>query len=470
MRQPGAPLLQHSITLPCSSLALDLGTSQIKAAVHGPDGLGLVTSLPAPALSGGGLFREGNAEHYFEVADELLRTLEVSVDASVPLGVASQRSSFLLWDRSSGNPLTPLISWQDRRAESWCRKHGEWNEGIVALTGLPLSPHYAGPKLAVLLERNGELRRMARAGECLFGTLETYLVWRWTRGAVHETDLSMAARTLMVSLRTADWSNDLLERFGIPEPILPRIARTFPRNVSTPRGRRVAVTVADQAAAAMAVVGENEVLVNLGTGGFVVCPCGVEFRAIPRYLCGPLFLGERGATYAMEGTINGIGPALQQVGSGADSFPRQDPTPDAFCLPDSSGVGSPHWKAGVPMTFSRHDLPPADRSRVFLEGVGFRVREILEDLESHTGRRHVLVSGGMMRETSAATALAGCLGRSIRVVDVMDATLLGAARLAAGLPPYSSPSAREVVAAEEGRYLFEKFGRWREWVREQVLR
>jgi len=446
------------------ALALDLGSTRIKAARLGPDGaLTPAWERPAPPLHGTGTVREADAEAYVAAATDLIRA---AARPRIPWGIACQRSSFVLWDAATGRAVTPLVSWQDRRAEAWCRAHAALEPEITRRTGLVLSPHYAGPKLAALLAADPDLRGGLAGGRLRFGTLEAFLLWRLSGGAVHHTDLSMAARTLLLDLDTGDWSAELLKTFGVPRAGLPTVGDTAGLAVKLPDGVTVTATVADQAAATLAALGGDmgHALVNLGTGGFVLHPVARRTDAPPRYLCGPLCRYPSGTRWAAEGTINGIGPA---VGEGSTSIPARDPTPDALCIPDTAGIGAPHWRADLGPVESAAfvALAPADRRRVILEGIVFRVCAIVEDLARTAPVTGLVVTGGLAAEPFIAPALAACAGLSTYRLREAEATLLGAASLAAGTAP--PPPALDPVAPR-GVYLQEKIGRWKAW-RDRVL-
>lgn len=446
--------------------AIDLGSTRLKAArLDGSGNLEVLGSAACPPLSGSGLIREmGPVSLYDAATDELRRAAEA--DPAGTLAISSQRSSFLLWDRDSGKAATPVISWQDRRAEPWCRSHPDWAERIAAATGLVLSPHYAGPKLASLFAASPDLRTGMAEGRLLFGTLETYLIWRWSEGAAHRTDLSMAARTQMVDLAAGDWSGELLDLFDVPRRGLPDIVPTTGHSTPLPNGLTVTATVSDQAAGALATLGDarDTALVNLGTGGFVLHGTPSPGGIAPGLLVGPT-LGDDVTRYAVEGTINGIGPLAEGMGPGPTELPQVDQFPAAFCLPDANGVGAPHWRAEVSTTFSPQAkrLPLTDLRRVALEGIVFRVREILEAIgQSHETRR-IFLSGGLSAEPFVGEALAACTGLPVFLVELREASLLGAARLGAGLDPFADPALRPVVP-EGGAYLDDKYHRWRSWL------
>jgi glycerol kinase len=432
------------------ALALDLGSTRIKAGVLADDGR---LRLGADAFA---------ATARMVLAETAARA------PGLPVGIASQRSSFVLWEAATGRPVTPLVSWQDRRADAWCAAHRALEAGVSARTGLPLSPHYAGPKLAVLLEADPALRSGLEAGSLRFGTLETYLIALASGGRVHHTDLSMAARTLLVDLDAGAWDPELGRTFGVPLGGLPAIGDTRGLKWVLEGGVTVAATVADQGAAALAVLGDapDAALVNLGTGGFVLRPVAGADARPPGYLFGPLSRAGGHTAWAVEGTINAIGPAVTDLGPGPTPLPAEDPSPTAFCLPDSAGVGAPHWRAGLGPVLSpeAHALARADRRRVVLEGIVFRVCEIVDDLAKQAPVNRLVLAGGLAAEPFLAPALAACAGRSVVRLEEPEATLIGAARLAAGLP-FMAPRATPVSpAGADGAYLAGKYRRWRAWL------
>jgi glycerol kinase len=451
------------------ALALDLGSTRVKAGRLTAGGtLVPAGAAGAPHLTGQGTVREGDAAAYLEVAGAVLAQA-VAADPGLPVGIACQRSSFVLWEAASGRPVTPLVSWQDRRADRWCAAHRAREAELTARTGLPLSPHYAGPKLAVLLAADPGLGEGLATGRLRFGTLETYLLWHLSGAQVHHTDLSMAARTLMVDLGRRHWSDPLLATFGVPRAGLPAIGASAGLDLEMDGGTRVAATLADQGAAALAALGEapGTALVNLGTGGFVLRRVAGPGHGPEGYLLGPLCRAAGGTAWAAEGTINGIGPLVAGLKGGPTSLAEDDPAPDAFCLPDAAGVGAPHWRAGLGPVFSpaAESLGPAGRRRAALEGIVFRVREIVDDLARDAPVTRLLVAGGLAAGPDTGhfltAGLAACTGREVARLEEPEATLLGAARLAAGVPQ-AAPGARAVAAA--GGYLGPKYARWRAWL------
>lgn len=452
------------------SAAIDLGTTFIKGGLLDHTGrlIGIV-STRAPEGNGSGLIRECPAEEYLKAAEEVMTRLYQHISAKIPLGITSQRSTFTLWNKETGDTLTPLITWQDRRAADWCERNKDLEKIIIRNTGLLLTPHYVGPKISSMLESDPYLRSEIAEGRVLFGTLETWLLWKWTGGRVHRTDLTMAARTLMVDMETGEWSDEKLHLFGVRRALLPDITATAGVDILLDNGIKVCVTVADQSSAALAALGQagHSFLVSLGTGGFVIRSTGNTRVYVPRYLTSPLLKAATGETlYMLEGTINGIGGSATRFGNSSIGLRSDDPYPEAFCFPDSSGAGSPHWRPDFSMGLSpqAQELSDEGKKTVVLEGIIFRVLEIMDGMGGVSPCR-VLLAGGLSREPFISRGLAACLNRKVELLKESEGTLLGAANLAAGLPFEKPADTIPTFPSRDGSYLREKYDRWRLWVK-----
>ena len=462
------------------AVALDLGSTRFKlGAIDAAGSLLDLRAVPAPALSGTGLIREGQPDAYLQAIDALLEPDSGGFPSSVlpaglPLGLVCQRSTFVIWDRHNGRALTPVVSWQDRRADDWCTAHADIEPLLIRRTGLLLSPHYAGPKLAVMLAADPQLVARLQAGDALFGNLDAWLSWRWSGGAQHQTDVTMAARTAMFAIDAGDWDDELLAVFGVPRAALPAVTGSVQGNPVSVAGLQLRGSIADQAAGVVAMIpagvsAQSGCLINFGTGAFVMQP--VEGPGVRKagYLTGPVLAStQHGTRFAIEGTINGVGPAIDSFGPGPTALPTADTCPDAFMLPDCSGVGAPHWRADIGLTLSKSArcLSKSQQRLICIEGLLFRVYEILLGLNDAELPERILVSGGLAREPAVADGLAALFNQPVMLLNEAEATLLGAARLAGGLSPYSAPGFKTVSADASGQYLSRKFERWRAWCAE----
>lgn len=440
------------------ALALDLGSTRLKLAALGADGtLSLLATRPAPTTRESELECDFDADEFDAAVGELLALARASAPRA-PLGIACQRSTLVAWDASTGEALTRALSWRDRRAQAWCAtQHGRaaW---LAEYSGLRLSPHHFGPKLAVLAAAG----LFAQQRDVRVGTLESFVLAR--RAAhLHLTDASMAARTALFDVRRGAWNPEALRWVGAPLEALARLAPSAGRGDEILGGLRVSASLADQSAGFLASArdGANSLLINLGTGGFVLRELA-RFEPRPGLLCGPLMTARSGATrWALEGTINAGAAGLERIGGASAAPSASDPQPDLHCAPED-GVGAPHWRSDLGPRFSSEHSTPQARRRAFLEGLVFRVRELVDALDP-LAECALALSGGVARDPFVAPALAALLERPLDVLDDHEATLLGAARLAAGLEACAAPACTRIAPAREHAWLRAKFVRWLAW-------
>jgi glycerol kinase len=452
-----------------AAVALDLGTTSIKAGLLSQDGtLGSIVTRPAPAIAADGGRYESDASAYAMVAEAVLAECLAQTDARPPLGLCSQRSSFLLWERAGGRPVTPLISWQDDRGAESCAALRDREEFIRDLAGLPLTPYYLAPKLRVLLREHPSWRERLMHGEWLLGTLDTFLIWRWTGGARHLTDASMAARTLLMDVHSQQWSPALCELFGIPLQILPQIGPSAAMGVRLGNGLTLQASLGDQSAALVSslAAGQPEALVNLGTGGFVICHLPEDRSAPQGYLQTLVWQDSaRRVHLAAEGTLNSIAAALAPYPVEACRVEDLG-SDDIFCLAEPSGLGAPYFRGDLGVTFSAptEHLPVQRIALLLQEGIVFRVARILEDFQREFGIVRVHLSGGLSSLPCLQQGIAQCVPLGVFRLLQTDASLMGAAQLAGGLVSGDLRKVEPIEVAGDRLKLAEKYRRWKAWL------
>jgi len=453
-----------------TAIALDLGTTAIKAGLLSEDGtLGGVVAWASPDVAADGGRYESNALAYAEAAEAVLSECLAQTTTRPPLGLCSQRSSFLIWEHATGRPVTPLISWQDGRGAESCEAL-RGKEGVIRdLTGLPLAAYYLAPKLRVLLHENLSWRERLVSGEWLLGTLDTFLIWRWTGGRHHLTDASMAARTLLMDIHSQQWSPVLCELFGIPRQALPEIWPSTGWALRLENGLTLQASVSDQSAAFLASIatGQPEALVNLGTGGFVIRYLPHGHNAPDGYLQTLVWQNSSGqAHFAGEGTLNSIAPVLAPYA--VDACRAEDlARDDIFCLAEPSGLGAPYFRGDLGLSFSApvEHLSAQRITALLLEGIIFRVARILEDLHREFGIKRVYLSGGLSGLPCLQQGIAQCVPFAATYrLSQPDASLIGAARLAAGTHLDGDRRAEKVDISQRVPGLPEKYARWKVWL------
>ncbi len=457
-----------------AAIALDLGTTSVKAGLLDQEGaLGNVVTKPAPQITVSDGRYESDALAYAATAEQVLDECIAQAGACKALGLCSQRSSFLIWEQTTGQPLTPLISWQDNRGVASCEALRAHEDLIRGLTGLPLTPYYFAPKLRSLLQSNPEWRAGLERGELLAATLDTFLLWRWSGGKHFMTDASMAARTLLMDTRQQQWSPVLCNLFDIPAHVLPEIKPSAELNLLLDNGLTLHASVGDQSAALFASINEGcaEALVNLGTGCFVVRNLPIQNQMPGKnspdgYLKTLVYLDSVHHTYfATEGTLNSIAAALAPYP--VEGSRIEDLAIDGiFCLAEPSGLGAPYFRSDIGIRFSQPvgQLTQPRIAALLLEAIIFRVARMLEDFHRASAIERVYLSGGLSGLTCLQQGIAQCVPFGVYRLAQSESSLQGAALLAAGMAPAFHRQAEKIVGARSPQVLPVKYRLWKEWL------
>ena len=455
---------------PVFAVALDLGTTSIKAGLLDRNGvLGNLVSCPAPEISANAGRYESDALAYAEAAEQLLVNCIADACDCTSFGMCSQRSSFLVWQQSTGQPLTALISWQDNRGSASCAALHAYRNDIHRISGLPLTPYYFAAKLRVVLQENpGWLLRLKR-GELRAGTLDTFLIWRLTGGRHFITDASMAARTQLMDIREQNWSAQLCRLFDIPPEILPEIRTSAGIGLGLDNGLELQASVGDQSAALFASVREEqpEALVNLGTGCFAIRYLPDGKLLYDGYLQTLIYQdGNRLPHFALEGTLNSVAAALAPYP--VDQCRHEDlAVDDIYCVAEPSGLGAPYFRGDIGIRYSG-PVAHLTRQRIaalLLEAVIFRVARILEDFSRECAIERVFLSGGLSELLCLQQGIAVCVPFEVHHLHQRESSLNGAALLAAGMEPASHRSSTRIAAAENAA-LRKKYLSWKLWLDE----
>jgi glycerol kinase len=359
---------------------------------------------------------------------------EAGLDGVDTIAITNQRETTLLWDRATGRPVAPAIVWQDRRKAERCRELDP--ELIRERTGLVPDPYFSATKLEWLLREH-------RGPGLAFGTVDTWLVWKLTGGHVHVTDTTNASRTLLASLRTLDWDDELLALFGVDRDLLPRIIRSDePVGEGELLGTRAQIRgiAGDQQAALYGqgchAAGEGKV--TYGTGSFVLVHTGDDASAPPQ----GLLKTAAADGYAFEGAVLVGGAALQWLRDGlgvlsgaAESealAESVDSTDGVVFVPALTGLGSPWWDAearGLIAGITR-GTTRAHLVRAALEAIAHQVADVVDALPDPPSV--LRVDGGATANAFLMQFQADLLGIPVEVAAERETTALGAAALAAG--------------------------------------
>ncbi len=371
------------------------------------------------------------------------------------LGITNQRETTLVWERATGKPIHNAIVWQDRRTSRRCAelKSAGHEATITRKTGLLLDPYFAGTKLEWLLDNVDGARERAQGGELVFGTVDTFLIWRLTGGKVHATDATNAARTLLFDIATNQWDAELLDLFGVPEQMLPVVkdcAADFGTTDPALFGAAILIlgVAGDQHAATIgqACFEPGMLKSTYGTGCFAVLNTGTDLcRSENRLLTTIAYRLDGVTTYALEGSIFVAGAAVQWIRDGlklvqhaSETGPlaaQADPGQHVYMVPAFVGLGAPWWDAdarGAIYGLTRN-TGPAEIARAALESVSYQTRDLLEAMRKDWrggGDTVLRVDGGMVASDWAMQFLADILDAPVDRPVILETTALGAAWLA----------------------------------------
>lgn len=392
-------------------------------------------------------------------------------------GLATQRSSIVCWDRKSGEALSPVISWQDRRAADWLRRFEPRSAEIQARTGLVLSPHYGASKLRWCLDHLPGVQQARAEDRLCCGPLASFILFRLLGSAPFAVDPANGSRTLLWDCDTRDWSPDLLELFGVPASVLPRCVPTrHAFGEFKVGGNPVSLTVCtgDQSAALFAFgePGHDAVYINAGTGAFLQRAVGRRRVPSTTLLASVVRDTDGESSYVLEGTVNGAGSALRQIGTelgvGLDELDATvaralDGTaaPPLF-LNGVSGLGSPFWRAVFPSHFIG-DADTHGKLAAVVESIVFLIAANLDEMARAAGPvRRVVITGGLGAMDGFCRRLADLGGLNVERPDAAEATARGLAWLVAGQSgAWIGGAKSETFTPEPHPALRKRFERWR---------
>lgn len=459
-------------------LAIDQGTTSTRALIFDSDGrivtraqVELPQSYPRPGWvehDPETIWRDVAATARQALADATSTGLEVAA-----IGIANQRETFVLWDRSTGKVVHPAIVWQDRRGADLCAKFAD--EGleheVSAISGLVLDSYFSASKLAWLLDSLPGLRQQAEEGRIAFGTIDSFLLWRLTGGLIHATDPTNAARTLLFDIARMDWSDHLCRLFGVPMAMLPQVHDNdalFGFTDEAVLGRKIPIRgmAGDQQAA---LIGQHClqagcVKITYGTGAFGLMHTGETIsRSQHRLLSTVAYRAEGRTCYALEGSIFVAGAGVQWlrdrlriIATAQETEALARSLPDnggVYFVPAFAGLGTPHWDSAARALLCGMTLgtSAAHVARAMLEAVAYQSDELVGTMRADSGLGAALirVDGGMAQNDWLCQFLADVLATPISRPANVESTALGAAFLA-GTSAGLWPSLAETPAAGHG--------------------
>jgi glycerol kinase len=438
-------------------VAVDQGSTSTKALLvdrHG--GVARETAEPVATRYPRPGWVEQSADEIVDSVRRAVATVLEEVPASRVAGVciSSQRESLVLWDAATGRPVAPLVSWQDQRTTQMCRAlHGKGvNDRVTQLTGLPLDPMFSGTRATWLLDAIDSGRGASRSGRLRLGTVDSWLLTQLT--GAHLTEPGNASRTQLMNLRDRAWDAEMLDLFGVPEAVLPRIVSSsgpFPAIKSLEPlldGTPVLAVLADSHAALFAhgAWSPGQVKATYGTGSSVMGVCGID-APIAAGLCLTVAWEGEAPTYAIEGNIRASGATVAWLARTLDRTPaaladlaRSVPTNGGVSLvPAFNGLGAPWWDPDAQGLITGLTLgtEPAHIARAALESIAHQVEDVLAAMSRATGALpDLLADGGASENADLMQLQADISGRLVHASAAPHLSPLGVAHfggLAGGL-------------------------------------
>ena len=448
-------------------LAIDQGTTSTRAVLFDAAGRPVATAQRELTQH---YPRLGWVEHDPE---EIWQTVLTSVrdavaEGGIPLsriaaiGITNQRETAVLWDRSSWQPIHPAIVWQDRRTADRCAelKADGVEAQVTALTGLLLDPYFSATKVAWILDHVAGARKRAERGELAFGTIDSFLLWRLTGGAVHATDATNAGRTMLFDIRAQSWDAELCRLFDVPEPVLPEVRdNSCIFGMTQPDLFGAAIPIAgmagDQQAAlfGQGCLKPGMVKATYGTGCFMLLNTGTQaVESHNRLLTTPAYRLDGEMTYALEGSIFVAGAAVKWLRDGLGVIADARETDSmatkvanshgVYMVPAFVGMGAPYWDpdARGAIYGLTLDATGAHLARAALESVAYQTFDLAQAMAADGGDKAaaIRIDGGMAANDWLCQFLADMLEVPVQRPANIETTALGAAfhaGLAAGLWP-----------------------------------
>lgn len=440
-------------------LSIDQGTTSSRAVIYSEQGQPLHTAQEEFAQiypQDGWVEHDPNA-----IWTSVLNTCQAVIKKHNPpiqaIGITNQRETTLVWNKHTGECIYNAIVWQDRRTASTCKQLRDTisPQAIQEKTGLLLDPYFSASKIAWILDHINGARAQAENGDLLFGTVDTFLIWKLTKGQVHATDATNASRTLLFNIHTQDWDDELLNLFNVPRAMLPTVkdcADDYGVASADFMGADIPIcgVAGDQQSALIGqgCLKKGMIKSTYGTGAFVVLNTGKKPVYSSHNLLSTIAYRINGTPqYALEGSIFVAGAGVQWLRDGvglidsakasealAKQSEQDKPEHNLYLVPAFTGLGAPHWNPdarGALYGITRNTTP-ADIARATLESVCYQTHDLITAMCKDGAKiRNLRVDGGMVENDWLLQCLANTLDIKVTRPVVNETTSLGVAYLAA---------------------------------------
>ncbi len=389
-----------------------------------------------------------------EVAQDVLAKAGLRPEDVAGIGITNQRETTVIWEKGTGQPIHNAIVWQCRRTSEECDrlKYEGWEEAVHSKTGLVIDPYFSGTKVKWILDHVEGARERAKRGELCFGTIDSFLIYQLTGGAVHATDYSNSSRTMLYNIHDKCWDQEILNELGVPDAMLPEVRDSSGDFGSTRpelfNGVSIPITgvAGDQQAAlfGQACFKEGMVKNTYGTGCFIVMNTGESPISSKQGLLTSLAWGLNGKiTYALEGSIFIAGAALQWLRDELKIIDHAEESEDlsrsiqdtggVYLVPAFVGLGAPYWDmyARATLVGLTRGSGRAQITRAALESIAYQTRDVLDVMKQDSGISipSLRADGGAVGNRFLMQFQADILNLSVETPEMQESTALGAAFL-----------------------------------------
>ena len=435
-------------------ISIDQGTSSTRSVLY--DGKGQLLDSAQEEFDQ--YFpKEGWVEHNpDQIWESVLSTLQTLVKKNgiesseiASIGITNQRETTVVWHKKTGRPIGNAIVWQDRRTSQFCEELVKYENIIHQKTGLTIDPYFSATKVNWLLNNIAGAKELAKKGELLFGTIDTYLIWKLTEGKSHVTDVTNASRTMLFNIVEQEWDQDLLDIFEVPNNMLPEVHENVSDfGITNALGGEISIggVAGDQQAALIGqcCFGAGDVKSTYGPGWFMIVNTGENVLYSQNKLLSTIGYKIYGkTTYALEGSIFVAGSAIQWLRDGLNFFEDSSETEllseqasedsRVLVIPALTGLGAPYWDAearGAIFGLTR-DTSKEDIIKGTLESIAFQSKDLVEAMRKDNAVfKQLMIDGGMVANNWFCQKLANTLKVEVTRPKIIETTSLGAAFLA----------------------------------------
>ena len=440
--------------MPKKIISIDQGTTSSRAVVFSDKGelVGFEQIEFKQFFPNDGWVEHDPEEIWLSVVEVLnlsIKRFNLSASDIASIGITNQRETVVIWDKKTGEPIYNAIVWQDRRTSDFCDSLKDSQDLIQQKTGLTIDPYFSASKVNWILDQVSGARQRAETGELLFGTIDSFLIWKLTEGRDHKTDVSNASRTMLYNIESNKWDEELLGLFNVPSNLLPTVCDNADDFGYTELlGGKVSIggVAGDQQSA---LIGQccfevGDVKSTYGTGCFMMINTGNKIiKSSNKLLSTIAYRLEGKTTYALEGSIFVAGSAIQWLRDGLNFFEDAGESEDLalqakdnsriVVVPALTGLGAPYWDAdarGAIFGLTR-DTGIPEITKAVLESVVFQTKDLLEAMRNDNASFNSLkIDGGMVANNWFSQELSNVLQVKVSRPEVIETTSLGAAYLA----------------------------------------